>query len=230
MSKRTKYTLEEKIKSVDMFLSSEHSLSEIKRTIGADVNTLKRWIHSFKSNGIDGLKESHTWQRYSKELKQVAVKEYLEGKVSLVDCCEKYNISSTSVLRVWISKYNNSSELKDTTGGQTQMKAGRKTTFEERIEIVEKTIAKDNNYTWACEEYNVSYNQVYNWVRKFKAKGVEGLKDNRGKQLKDRDAQSLSLEERQALELSNLKKQLADKEMENAILKKLYALQKAVKK
>lgn len=38
---------------------------------------------------------------------------------------------------------------------------GRKTTYQERIEIVQYTIANELNYAQAIEKYDVSYQQVY---------------------------------------------------------------------
>ncbi|MDT2274340.1 helix-turn-helix domain-containing protein [Paenibacillus larvae] len=58
---------------------------------------------------------------------------------------------------------------------------GRKTTFEERIEIAQYTIANDLDYQKSMEKYDVSYSQVYAWVRKYKSGGEEALKDNRGR-------------------------------------------------
>ncbi|MCI3028419.1 helix-turn-helix domain containing protein [Desemzia sp. C1] len=44
---------------------------------------------------------------------------------------------------------------------------GRKTTFEERLEITQSTIARDNDYQGAIEKYGVSYQQIYSWVKKY---------------------------------------------------------------
>ncbi len=43
------------------------------------------------------------------------------------------------------------------------MKAGRKTTSVERLEIALYAIEHDKNYSATAEKYNVSYQQVYNW-------------------------------------------------------------------
>ncbi|MDT2194721.1 hypothetical protein [Paenibacillus larvae] len=40
------------------------------------------------------------------------------------------------------------------------MNKGRKTTFEERIEIAQYTIANDLDYQKSMEKYDVSYSQV----------------------------------------------------------------------
>ncbi|MGY3781840.1 transposase, partial [Streptococcus gallolyticus] len=83
----------------------------------------------------DGLKESLTWKKYSQELKEQAVLDYLDGKNSLRTICQKYDISSIHVLRSWIKRYTSGKDLKATSKGYSHMKQGRQTTFEERVEI-----------------------------------------------------------------------------------------------
>ncbi|MDT2264163.1 helix-turn-helix domain-containing protein [Paenibacillus larvae] len=61
------------------------------------------------------------------------------------------------------------------------MNKGRKTTFEERIEIVQYTIANDLDYQKSMEKYDVSYSQVYAWVRKYKSGGGSPRVVNRGR-------------------------------------------------
>lgn len=60
------------------------------------------------------------------------------------------------------------------------MKERHKTRFEERVEIVNFTIAHGKDYQAAMERYGVSYQQVYSWVRKFEKDGSQGLEDRRG--------------------------------------------------
>ena len=59
----------------------------------------------------------------------------------------------------------------------------RKTTEEERLEIVEYCVAHDNNYGEAALKYRVSYQQVYQWTRKYRQMGKAGLQDRRGKRI-----------------------------------------------
>ena len=61
------------------------------------------------------------------------------------------------------------------------MTKGRRTTFDERVEIVQYCIAHNHNYMKTAEHYQVSYQQARNYVVKFETNGVEALKDNRGK-------------------------------------------------
>ncbi|MEB7414113.1 helix-turn-helix domain-containing protein [Mammaliicoccus sciuri] len=96
------------------------------------------------------------------------------------------------------------------------MSKSRKTTLSERIEITENTIAKNYNYQAASEEYGVSYQQIYNWVRKYKENGIDGLKDKLGKNKQ----QELSEIELIKLENKKLKTRIEYLEMDKAIVKK----------
>ena len=98
------------------------------------------------------------------------------------------------------------------------MTKGRKTTYDERVEIVKYCIEHELNYAAAAEEYQVSYQQIYQWVLKYKSKGVEGLEDKRG-----RNKPESELSELDKLRAENKLLQ-ADKrraELEIAFLKKL---------
>ena len=99
----------------------------------------------------------------------------------------------------------------------------RKSTLEERIEIVQYTIARNLDYKSAMEKYEVSYQQVYTWVNKYKNGGVDALKDNRG-----RNKEAEKLNELELLELENkkLKARIEYLEMESSIEKKLEELQR----
>lgn len=71
----------------------------------------------------------------------MAVKDYLAGVGFQADLCKKYGIKSTSQLRSWILKYNSHEKLKTSgTGGMPIMTKGRKTTYDERVEIVKYCI------------------------------------------------------------------------------------------
>ena len=102
------------------------------------------------------------------------------------------------------------------------MNKGRKTTQEERVEIVAFCIEHGKDYGLAMEKYGVSYQQIYSWVRKYESKGVEGLADRRGK-AKPEDA--LTEADRLRMENKILQAKLKDMEMENKLLKKLRELQ-----
>ena len=61
------------------------------------------------------------------------------------------------------------------------MTKDRKTSYNERIEIIAFCIENNDNYKLTPDKYKVSYQQVHTWVKKCKDNGEESLFDNRGK-------------------------------------------------
>ena len=161
--------------------------------------------------------------KYSAELKLQAVQDYLAGKGSLRKICKKYGIPDHKMLRQWISCYNGHKDYRRHTGakGEIYMTKGRKTTQEERAQIVAFCIEHGKDYALTVETHHVSYQQIYSWVRKYEACGVDGLVDRRGK-AKPED--ELTEAERLRQENRMLQAMLKDKEMEIALLKKLREL------
>ena len=66
--------------------------------------------------------------------------------------------------------------------------------------------------------YDVSYSQVYSWVRKYDATGEEGLSDKRGHHKTDDEVDEL---ERLKRENKRLKRQLEENDMLVQLLKKV---------
>ena len=97
-------------------------------------------------------------------------------------------------------------------------KARRKTTIDERKEIVSYCIEHNHNYKEAAALYDVSYSQVYLWVKKYDKYGEEGLIDKRGHHKADDEVDEL---ERLRRENVRLKCQLEEKDMAVELLKKV---------
>lgn len=103
------------------------------------------------------------------------------------------------------------------------MNRGRKTTYEERLEIVQYCLDNDNNYQESAELYQVSYQQVYSWVRKYNEGGEKALHDRRGKV---KEEAKLTEVDRLKFEVRKLQKVNNRLELENKFLKKLEELEK----
>ena len=164
-------------------------------------------------------------KKYSVELKLQAVQDYLNGGGSLREICKKYEIKDKRQLRNWIMWYNGHKEFKERRGAETEiyMAKGRKTTLEERIEIVEYCIECGKDYPRAIEKYGVSYQQIYNWVRKYEEKGIDALRDGRGR---TKPVEEMTDMEKLQAENRLLKAQLRDKEVEMLLIKKLQELER----
>ena len=168
-------------------------------------------------------RRNHKNKKYSAELKLTAILDYLNGGGSQREICKKYGILDHSTLRDWIMWYNGHKEFKERSSakGEIYMTKGRKTTQEERTEIVAFCIEHGKDYGLTVETYRVSYQQIYAWVKKYEEKGVKGLTDRRGKTKPENE---LTEEERLRQENKILQAKIKDQEMEIALLKKLREL------
>lgn len=222
----SKHTLAERVTVVLSVIERQISVNTVAKEYKVSNLTIKEWIRKYQAEGVDGLKETKTWKRYSSELKIRAVNFYVAGKGSLTETCKVFNISSTSVLRRWINLYTSGQDIKSTSKGRNPMKPGRKTTIQERIEIAQYTIANEYNYQEAAEKYQVSYQQVYSWVRKYKKDGEESLHDRRGKPLESKP--NLTDEEKLQLRIKELEHRNQYLEAENGLLKKLKEIERGM--
>ena len=219
-----KVSYENKLKAVLEYLNENTTQTDIAKKYNVSVASFQIWIRKYKSEGEDGLKPSATYKKYNKETKYSAVLDYLNGVASQEEICKKYRISSKTQLQRWILWYNGHNELNDSpSGGKKLMTKARKTTFDERIEIVEFCIENDKNYALTMEKYSVSYQQIYLWVRKYEQKGIDGLIDGRGKAKAESDLTELDRLKAQNQILEAEKKRL---EMEVNVLKKLQEVER----
>ena len=101
------------------------------------------------------------------------------------------------------------------------MTKGRKTTQEERAEMVAFCIEHNKDYGLTVETYNVSYQQIYAWVRKYEEGGVDKLKDNRGR---TKPEEEMSEIEKLKAEMKILEAKNRQLEIENEFIKKLQEL------
>ena len=221
MGRKSKYTIEEKVQAVLDYKNGIRGMTQICNDLGLNQSgiDLYRWVKQYDKYGEIVFHPKERNKEYSKEFKEMVVREYLDGKGSARDLCYKYDILSMSTLLNWVNSYNSHEELKDyNPKGDIYMIKSRRTTFEERIEIVQYCLDHKKEYKLAAEHFDVSYPQVYQWVRKYLESGEDGLKDNRGK--RKEEAQLSEIEKLQR-ENERLKRQLELKKRENIILKKL---------
>ena len=224
MSRRSKLTDEERISAVQEYLNGEGSYRSIARKYGVDHKLLRVLVGRAQTEGIESIKIRHVNRKYTVETKLAAVQEYLAGKGSQLDICKKYHITNNNLLIQWIKCYNNGKDFRERRRSERgiTMNKGRKTTQEERIEIVAFCIENGKDYGLTMEKYGVSYQQIYLWVRKYEEKGIDGLIDRRGK-AKPED--ELTEADRLRMENKILQAKLKDKEMELKLVKKLIELE-----
>lgn len=168
-------------------------------------------------------RRTHKNKKYSIEKKTQSVEAYMRGEGSLREICRKYGILDKHTLQDWILWYNGHREIKERSSakGEIYMTKGRKTTQEERAEIVAFCIEHNKDYRLTVETYNVSYQQIYGWVRKYEEGGVDKLRDNRGR---TKPVEEMTEVEKLKAEMKILEAKNRQLEIENAFKKKLQEL------
>lgn len=217
---KSPHTTEWKIELIKKYLSGEGSYESIARAHGIGKRTLIDWVRRYQEHGALAFYRTAGNAHYSKEFKTMCVETVFQGEGTVDDIVAKNNISSRSVLNRWITLYNANMELKDYEPKREvyMAEARRKTTLEERKEIVEYCIAHGNDYKGTASQFEVSYSQVYSWVKKYRQSGEEGLEDKRGHHKSDNEVDEL---ERLRRENQRLKRQLAERDMLCELLKKV---------
>ena len=220
---RSRHSIEQKMAALRMMEEETYTWKEIMEAHDVSWDTLQVWKVKFDTGGIDALKESKTWRHYTKEQKLAAVRDYLDG-LSKMETLSKHDISSSSVLYRWIRQYTGHSELTDSRKGMDRaMAKGRKTTFEERMEIVRYCLDNGRNYQRTAEVFAVSYQQVYGWTKKYDADGVHGLEDRRGR---TKQEEELTNEEKLERRIQQIERENERLRAEILFLKKLEEIER----
>jgi transposase len=223
MPRKGKAVAEEKVRIVEMYIAGKVGVSGASEIAGVDEATIRRWVSRYKMEGPTGFLPKEHDRAYSKETKLSAVLDYLAGKGSMREVCERYGIRDNRQLGNWLKVYNNHEDFKIHTGG-SRMTKGRDTTGEERAQIVKECIANGNDYGGTALKYKVSYQQVYTWTKKYREIGEAGLEDRRGH--RTGTLPSRTPEEELRDRVAKLEHKNYELEMENALLKKVKELER----
>ena len=220
MGRKGKYTKEFKISIVQKYLNGEGSSITLGKEYGINGNMLLRWIRKYKTHGEKAFDYTETNAAYTKEFKTKVVLEYLNAESSATELMIKYNIPADSTILKWVKDYNSHIELKDYIPGRKEiyMTKSRKVSKEERIEIVKYCMDHDLDYKTTAKVFETTYANVFNWVKKYREKGEDGLSDKRGRRKTDEEVDEITLLKRQ---LKQKEHELEMAQLEVKLLKKL---------
>lgn len=224
MSKKRKFSKEFKESLLREHDETGISYWKLGKKYGIEAGIIRRWRNNRNAFGTDSL-DRHNCALciYTAELKKQAVEDYLCGETSYQAVALKYGILAPSTVMTWVKQYNSHIELtlsrpdrKERSMAENISK--RSTSFEERVEIVNHCIDNGHSYSKTAIFYNVSYGQVYSWVKKYEQSGVDGLIDRRGRsgsepepvseidRLRAENKMLRAKEKRQQMEIDLLKK------------------------
>lgn len=217
---KPKYPAELKIRIAKAYLSGEGSYPSLSVQYGVGKTSAEDWVRKYREHGEEAFLHHSGNSKYTSEFKSQCVEAVLRGNGSVDNIVTKYSISDRAVLRSWIKRYNANEELKDYNPKREvyMADARRKTTLAERKEITQYCIANNKDYKVTAALYDVSYSQVYTWVKKYLDDGEDGLQDRRGHHKSDDEVDEM---ERLRRENLRLKHQLEEKDMVVELLKKV---------
>ncbi|AKP64393.1 helix-turn-helix domain-containing protein [Levilactobacillus koreensis] len=220
---RSRFSAIEKLALINEFKVSGLSSTAFGKANGLGKHTVAQWLDRYQRDGLDGLKEAKKNHHYSSALKLQVVYAFLNGEGSAQKLAMKYGLRSFSQVMTWVSKYNKDKTVTASPSRKLVPKMSRKTTWEERIEVVEYITNHKHSYSEAAEHYQVSYQQARSWVLKAKEGGYETLRDNRGHR---KTPEKLTDLDKANLRIRQLEGQVADMKLLEEFVKKYQELQR----
>ena len=110
MPRKSKIPPEEKIFAVEAYLCGKLGTAEALQRYSINKSTWQNWIILYNARGSEGLVPQSKNRKYSPEMKEKVVQEYISGKSSLRELCKKYSISCHGMVMTWIKRYNGHKE------------------------------------------------------------------------------------------------------------------------
>ena len=146
-----------------MYLEEGKSFRELSEDYGLLLSgsVFNQKVLRYQKHGQLGIQPKSNSNHYSKAFKEAIVQEYYDRTISIRELARKYNIPAYSTVRQWIIKYTNGEENRSyTPKPEVYTMKSRKTTQEEKIQIVKDYLANHLSYKEAAEKHQVSYNNV----------------------------------------------------------------------
>ena len=183
MGRKSKVSNELKIELVKKVLDGKATIQGLAKEYGIAKSSIMTWKKKYLELGEESIVVGDKNRHYTRELREKAIKSYLNNEGSLFDICKKYDIVSVSVLNYWIRDYRRSV---DANGNYTVIKKHVRKTIEAKVEAVTFCLNNNYDYNQTIRKFGVSYQQIYSWVKKYEKGGVDALVDNRGKRTSSR--------------------------------------------
>ena len=217
--------MELRLQIAELVSSGNVGAKAMARQYGLGKQTVRYWAALYKAQGVSAFQDTGKNAVYTPEMKMEAVLSYLHGDGSYETIAAKYGLSRDAILKQWVKMYNDGKDFSQRKmSGGSRMTTSRKTDKEERVKIAKECIENGKNYGEIAIKYKVSYQQVYNWVKRYSELGEAGLEDRRGRRKVDQEPRSEV--EKLQIELEQLKHKLYMTEMERDLLKKVKELER----
>lgn len=218
-----KSNVDQRIRLVEQYLRGETSLAQATEEASVSIASFRRWVSIYKNEGHTGLLPVRKNKAYSKELKLEAVLDYLNGSDGLEKVAQKYGLRDKRQLQDWIKRYTTHGNFKSESGG-SYVSQTKNFSLEERLKMVLYCIAHGYDYSGTAVHYQVTYANLYSWVKRYEKKGKAGLEDRRGR--RKTNQKSRTPEEEAQIKIAQLEEQVKKQQMEIDVLKKVKELER----
>lgn len=221
MRSNSKHTARELERYILLYLNEGKGFRELNEEYGLllSQSTFGQKVLRYQDYGFPGIQTRTRNNHYTKAFKKKVIQEHLEEGTPFKQLARKYNIPAHETVRRWIIKYTKGENIRSyTPKPEVYTMKNKKKTQEEKIQIVKDYLGNGLSYKETAKKYQVSYNNVYSWVQKYKNHGPDGLVDGRGRGKPDAIQTE---EEKIRAENAALRARNEYLETENAALKKL---------
>ena len=163
--------------------------------------------------------------KYSFKFKMKIVQEYLSDSISCKTLAKQYGIASSKSIKIWVAVYQKFGE-----DGLQRSRQNAKYSFQFKRNAVESYLSSEKLYQDIALSFGMTNPALLvNWVNRFRAAGVEGLKtQKKGRRPKVRKPKiTESITDEQARYLKQLEEENLHLRIENAFLKEARRLRLA---
>jgi transposase len=168
--------------------------------------------------------------KYSFEFKLKIVQEYLNGKGGYNSLSKKYGVPDHAQLRRWVTNYKAFGEE-----GLFRIKSSNAYSIQFKKDAIELYLTTEISYRELALKLGMANSTlIANWVRAFRAEGIEGLSKSKGrppqmkndkKKYKVEKTSSLPSENKDLERIKELENQVLSLQIQNAFLKEWRSLQ-----
>ncbi|MHC0552425.1 transposase [Salinicoccus sp. CNSTN-B1] len=163
-------SFKEKMAIIEHYLT-HGDMKTTSRRFEVSKTTIHRWVLTHQEKGPESLAVRRRHHTYSTDFKERVILEYLEQGIGYLPLARKYDIASDTTVKQWVIEYTEGKRLKSTFGGARSMTKSRKPTYEERLEIAQYHATHDVSIRELSERFDVSYQQAYQYVKKYERAG-----------------------------------------------------------
>lgn len=143
-----------KLKLIKEVFAGRHTVRGLSKESRIPRFLLRKWLDQYQLSGREGLLPRKK-QTYSREFKLKVIETYYRKKLTLRDCCLRYDIPSQSTLISWLGKYEQlgSESLCKKRGRPKSMKKDKPSKKDSSPCTRLEELEKENLYLIAENEY-----------------------------------------------------------------------------